>query len=857
MKKKIIALLLAVSCVFCFTLTACGKDKGDGFEFPPIDETEYEYSFDSKGGSAVAGGRLYANEYIPMPSEPERDGYEFTGWYYDEDCTRICPFIYTRMPAHDIVFYAGWTQLVVITFDTDGGTPVDKISGHAGDEISEDVAASIKTTKDGHVFEGWYYDADFIDEFVPGVMPSASITVYAKWRERNGSVNVVINYNNKTANVECKEGDVIDLSKYSEHDVDEYSEFVGWATEENGFILGDKFTVPAYDVTVYDVIRTKKEYAHIKIVASDYNDAYDFYAKKGRYMSAQDSNLDGYVDRMSLVKAADIASFDLVYNGFRDEGGAAFDFGDDVVACDMTLTIDVYSDKLVYEPRVNDKNVLQAYVVTGYTGNSQRLIVPAEYSENNGATVPVIAISKEAFKGKAFVSAVLPDSIQVIQASAFENCASLTAVVFPAQLAELYDSAFKGCTALADVEVNDSVYYFGYKVFEGAPFESSMPAKNGVVCVSGVNPDIKQDILYAYKGASVSLDISSVACVAGGAFENVQGLETVSFAGSVRIIGNAAFRGCSDLINIEAGEGGIQFVQDNAFENCGKLVSFEQGESVAMRSIGASAFKNCSSLESFDFMPNLTSLGESAFEGCSSLVSVNIMIAQANNQIYMPRITSVPARTFYGCSALKQYVVTDYVTAIAPEAFGGCASLKYVDMGLLRPALKTVSENAFTGCVSLKRARVISAGITFANGCFDSACVDGLAIYASKSLLEGYRASMAGSPYVGCLKETEQVAPTVKVNKPSVSAEPSRTFNVVEAAKANSVASDNITAADKLEYTVKVTAGETELKSVDADGAVYDLSKAGVYTVTFTVADEYGNSSEEVSFNIVIAAPSV
>ncbi len=74
--------------------------------------------------------------FIPEPTAPE--GYEFTGWYADEACSVPVAFTeseaeayraggrnfqdYVRMPAHNIIVYAGWqTQWFKIEIDPNGG----------------------------------------------------------------------------------------------------------------------------------------------------------------------------------------------------------------------------------------------------------------------------------------------------------------------------------------------------------------------------------------------------------------------------------------------------------------------------------------------------------------------------------------------------------------------------------------------------------------------------------------------------------------------------------------------------------------------------------------------------------------
>ena len=47
-------------------------------------------------------------DYMEYPEIPTREGYYFTGWYYDSECTRICNFYYPLVYESNFTLYAGW-----------------------------------------------------------------------------------------------------------------------------------------------------------------------------------------------------------------------------------------------------------------------------------------------------------------------------------------------------------------------------------------------------------------------------------------------------------------------------------------------------------------------------------------------------------------------------------------------------------------------------------------------------------------------------------------------------------------------------------------------------------------------------
>ena len=107
-------------------------------------------------------------------------------------------------------------------------------------------------------------------------------------------------------------------------------------------------------------------------------------------------------------------------------------------------------------------------------------------------------------------------------------------------------------------------------------------------------------------------------------------------------------------------------------------------------SIGASAFRGCSSLTSVTLPDSFTALGIGtyAFYGCSSLTSINIP----------KNITTITAYTFYGCSSLTSIDIPNKVATIAAYVFYNCTSLTSINIS---KRVRVIGESAFRGCSSL------------------------------------------------------------------------------------------------------------------------------------------------------------
>ncbi|MBQ1884628.1 MAG: InlB B-repeat-containing protein, partial [Bacteroidales bacterium] len=92
-----------------------------------------------------------------------KTGYTFLDW--DKD-------IPNTMPAEDVTLTAKWQiNTHTITFDTDGGTPIDKMTVKYGENITK-PADPVKT---GYTCLGW-------DKQIPETMPDEDLTFKAQWQ---------------------------------------------------------------------------------------------------------------------------------------------------------------------------------------------------------------------------------------------------------------------------------------------------------------------------------------------------------------------------------------------------------------------------------------------------------------------------------------------------------------------------------------------------------------------------------------------------------------------------------------------------------------------------------------------------
>ena len=121
-KKPLLLVALLALCVVFPVLAACDNTN-------PV--TKYDVAFESNGGTMYYGVRAEAGDYIALPW-PEREGYEFLGWYDNaEGAGEAIVGNYTV--AQSTTLYAKWDEAFhVISFNANGGSACASLNWAAG-----------------------------------------------------------------------------------------------------------------------------------------------------------------------------------------------------------------------------------------------------------------------------------------------------------------------------------------------------------------------------------------------------------------------------------------------------------------------------------------------------------------------------------------------------------------------------------------------------------------------------------------------------------------------------------------------------------------------------------------------------
>jgi uncharacterized repeat protein (TIGR02543 family) len=192
------------------------SDRSFSFVMPDADQqlwvsysmTPYKLTIDGNGGSFYYGGQstnsyevtIYYTQGFVMPS-PKRNSAKFDGWYKGD--VRVCGGgeTYYQNVCEDVTLKAHWTvYVVVISFDTNGGSAIDNVTINGGDSYTFP-----EPSKAGFDFLYWYdknqasshYAAGSTTSF-PNLTFSWQLSLCASWTPHNYSLSFVSTETNET-----------------------------------------------------------------------------------------------------------------------------------------------------------------------------------------------------------------------------------------------------------------------------------------------------------------------------------------------------------------------------------------------------------------------------------------------------------------------------------------------------------------------------------------------------------------------------------------------------------------------------------------------------------------------------------
>ena len=347
----------------------------------------------------------------------------------------------------------------------------------------------------------------------------------------------------------------------------------------------------------------------------------------------------------------------------------------------------------------------------------EEITIPSTFETGTAKNSPFTSEENSTLKKVTFA-----DGIQVIPQYFLNKITTLTEIEVPKSVQKIGDHAFAGCSNLETVnfkdEADSNLTTIDTSAFEGCSLMKLSALPEGVTTINA------------------------------SAFKDCKKISLTEFPTGLITIGKAAFEGCTGLtsVQIDGGEKKQTTIADGAFATCENLnrVIINNIKSVGKKAftnlpisildinqvdtIGESAFAGCGKLEN-PVIQNVKTIGASAFAGSGAQTD--------DNKVLLDSIQNVGSRAFEGSQftsadirdlekvttytdpktkieyspfaggVLRKVTFADGVTKSLQGMFMGTTSLEEV---ILPESLKTIDQNTFKDCSSLKKLSVGKSG---------------------------------------------------------------------------------------------------------------------------------------------------
>ena len=239
----------------------------------------------------------------------------------------------------------------------------------------------------------------------------------------------------------------------------------------------------------------------------------------------------------------------------------------------------------------------------------------------------------------------IPNSVNTIEISAFQNCINLVHITFPTSLTKINNVAFQNCIAIDSLSISSNVTFIGVNAFQYC---------SGIINVENNNPNYSSAEGVLFNKTKVTL----IQCPTSKK-------DNYNVPTSVVNINNGAFSGCSNLTSIII-PSSVNNIAEFSFSECNGLITISLPSSISK--IGDYAFCLCKNLKSIVLPSKITKIGWATFYSCNSLTSI----------IIPELVDSLDCFAFSGCSSLTSIILPKSVESVGTAVFDDCSNLNSI-----------------------------------------------------------------------------------------------------------------------------------------------------------------------------------
>ncbi len=651
----------------------------------------YNIIFDSDGGTTYSTYIASYDTPITLPT-PTKKGSTFLGWY-DEDDNKLgnggdkISKNFTSVSGDTVTIYAKWelNEYTVSLVSNGGECSVSEYSNYFGSTVTLPTP-----TKFGYTFDGWWTTRNNNgNKVTENYTIEDDVTLYAHWIENN--YTIVYNSNGGSGSMSDQKFTYTVTSSAVTEEAVSVKDTIDITLNKNSFSkIGCKFLGWTSSNSATDVV-----------FEDEYTDKmYDFLIKADEKDMLNDKTINMYALWETLFDY-DNTKKNLVIKKFYD--GLAEDLISVGANNATSITLDCNADLDVLKEILLDTKGDGAYAFNDLekvntTSNCTNLIAKnnALYTKESDTTLALYYVPSQVEEID-----IVKNCVKILE-NAFDT-ATLTEVELPYSVTTLEKNALNSNSITKVVVKNtDTTFEDESSVTQNAVIHGFTDSSAETYCDKYDRTFVKITELWEnfYKGEQ---------------------FDSYSVPSDVTIIGDSAFKNCTNLESIDLNE--VTRIEEQAFNGCTSLESIDLTD---IEVIGARAFNGCSSLKSIEIPSSETkiTIGTNAFLNCTNLKDV---YDYDYDTVYegKPFGNNVIIHTYYDSTGydyadtyrnlIELYVgyeedktenlencnadvykvnIGEYLTSIADSVFEGKENLKEINF-TDATNLKTIGESAF------------------------------------------------------------------------------------------------------------------------------------------------------------------
>ena len=303
--------------------------------------------------------------------------------------------------------------------------------------------------------------------------------------------------------------------------------------------------------------------------------------------------------------------------------------------------------------------------------------------------------------GKQITSFTFGNSVNSIPAYLCYEMSSLTSLTIPNSVTKVGDHAFYNCSSMTSLTIPNSVTKVGDLAFYNC---------NSLTSFDIPNPQAQcgNNILVGAQGlTSMSVPASALNISEASINSVTSHLQSLTVIGGEVSESGFLFitHSYRTLQTLDLGSATNTTLADEAFKGCYNLQSLVLPQNLT--EISYMAVADCKNLQSIDIPASVTEISQSAFENCRSLKTITFGGQTANapgrfnaHSSSNSQLQRIGNWAFYNCHELQNLTIPEGVIEIGDGAFYGCTYLENLS---LPASMQSIGDNTFALCAKMKQ----------------------------------------------------------------------------------------------------------------------------------------------------------